>query len=190
MKKRTFAKVQWAVRAYEEWRETRLNDSSEFDQKLFDSNLKNVNGLNKESLQYSLCKFIPEVTKVKDGADYPDKTLYEMLLSIQKHINEQGINWKLIDDPEFCTLKTVLDNVMKERAEANIGMTMKQAEVIPYQFENELWNKKVLGEDTPDKLGSTVLFLIGINCGLRAGDEHYDLRRDGPTKASQFSCKM
>ena len=46
-----------------------------------------------------------------------------------------------------------------------------------------------LGEDTPDKLRATVLFLIGINCGMRAGEEHYELRRDGPTKLSQFSFK-
>ena len=33
------------------------------------------------------------------------------------------------------------------------------------------------------------MFLVGINCSLRAGDEHYDLRRDGPEKGSQFSFK-
>ena len=32
-----------------------------------------------------------------------------------------------------------------------------------------------------------VLFLIGINCSLRAGDEHHDLRRSTLTKPSQFS---
>ena len=31
------------------------------------------------------------------------------------------------------------------------------------------------------------MFLIGINCGLRAGDEHHVLRRDGYNKPSQFS---
>ena len=30
---------------------------------------------------------------------------------------------------------------------------------------------------------------IGINCGMRAGDEHYERRRDGPTKLSQISFK-
>ena len=30
---------------------------------------------------------------------------------------------------------------------------------------------------------------IGINCGMQAGDEHYELRRDGPTKLSQISFK-
>ena len=37
---------------------------------------------------------------------------------------------KLIEDPHFIDVKTVLDNTMKESAEINIGMTKKQAEVI------------------------------------------------------------
>ena len=45
----------------------------------------------------------------------------------------------------------------------------------------------MLAEDTPDRLQDTVLFLIGINYGLRAGDEHYDLRCTTPEKESQFS---
>ena len=42
-------------------------------------------------------------------------------------------------------------------------------------LEEKLWKDSLLGEDTPDKLCSTVLFSLGINLGLRAGDEHHDL---------------
>ena len=66
-------------------------------------------------------------------------------------------------------------------------MVKCQANMISYEFEDNLWDTGVLGEDTPDKLRSTVLFLIGLNVGLRAGDEHYNLRRDSPELASQFS---
>ena len=34
------------------------------------------------------------------------------------------------------------------------------------------------------------MFLIGINCGLRAGDEHHDLHRDSLDKSSQFSFQQ
>ena len=44
-----------------------------------------------------------------------------------------------------------------------------------------------MGEDTPEKLRDTVLFLLSINLALRAGDEHYDLRRDCPEHKSQLS---
>ena len=52
-----------------------------------------------------------------------------------------------------------------------------------------MWNENILGEDSPDKLRNTVLFLIGMNVGLRAGDEHYALRRDSESKPSQISSK-
>ena len=81
----------------------------------------------------------------------------------------------------------MLDDVMKERVKANFGMTKKQACYIPLEIENDLWKRGILGEDTPDKLRNTVLFLIGLNCGFRAGDEHYELCRDEPTKLGQFS---
>ena len=32
-----------------------------------------------------------------------------------------------------------------------------------------------------------MLFLLGVNLALRAGDEHYLLRREMPNKASQLS---
>ena len=78
---------------------------------------------------------------------------------------------------------------MKERAQENVGMVKKQAGVVNYEVEDLLWKQNILGEETPDKLRNTVLFLIGINCGLRAGDEHYDLCRDSPNKPSQFAFK-
>ena len=81
----------------------------------------------------------------------------------------------------------MLDNVIKERARQNIGMVKCQAHVISYEFETQLCEENVLGEDIPEKFRDTALFLIGINCGLRAGDEHYDLHRDMPTMSSQFA---
>ena len=55
------------------------------------------------------------------------------------------------------------------------------------KVENDLQYKKVLGKDTPDKLNSTVLFLLGLNMVLMAGDEHNTLRHPGGCATSQFS---
>ena len=54
-------------------------------------------------------------------------------------------------------------------------------------FQDQLWSKNVLGEDTPDKLHQTTLFLIGIHCSLIAGAKHYDLRHDCKDKPSQLT---
>ena len=187
MKQRTLSKVKWAVRAYQEWRECKLQDVENYDQLVFDVNLSDLDNITQNALQHSLCMFIPEVTKVKDDGPYPGKTLYEMIIAIQKYLNENQIHWKLVDGQAFVNVRTVLDNTMKERAEASIGMVVKQAKFISTDFEDVLWSRGILGEDTPDKLRATVLFLIGVNCGMLAGDEHYELRRDGPNKKSQFS---
>ena len=87
---------------------------------------------------------------------------------------------------EFSDVRIVLDNVMKERTAVNIGVSKKQATVITLEQENSLWRKGILGEDSPEKLHITVLFLIGINATLRAVEEHYNLRREMPNKSSQL----
>ena len=142
--------------------------------------------MTKVSLCHALCSLIPEITKVKDGSAYPGATLDQMIVSIQHHLVENGLNWKLIDGTEFAKVRTVLDNVMKECAQNNIGTVKRQANVITYEYEN-MWDKNILGEQNPDQLRQMVMFLIGINCGLRAGDEDHDLCRDGHDKSSQFS---
>ena len=189
IKRRSLAEMQWGMHAFHDWREHQLQDAINYDCRIFETNLDDVTVLTKENLAYSLCKFIPEITKVKDDSPYPGATLYQLVIAIQHHLNEKGLNWKLIDGVEFRSVKTVFDNIMKECARDNIGMIKRQAQVISYEFQSKLWESNVLGEDTPDKLLDTVLFLIGINCGLRAGDEHYDLRRDTPTLKGQFVFK-
>ena len=71
LKKQTYNKMQWGVRTFNEWRINRLNDVVNFDVKIFESDLSNVKGLTKANLCHALCTFIPEVTKQKDGSDYP-----------------------------------------------------------------------------------------------------------------------
>ena len=187
MKKRTFNKMLWGVRAFNEWRLSKLGVNHSSEKFIRDTDLDDVVNVEKEGLISALCKFIPEVMKVRDGTDYPGKTLYELVVSIQKYLNNNGKPWKLIEGPEFVEVRTVLDNVMKERAIQNLGMVRKQAQFMSLNFENSLWEKGLLGEETPDKLRETVLFLLGMNLLLRAGDEHYDLRRDSASKPSQLS---
>ena len=163
IKKRSETKMWWAVRAYQQWRTNRLRDSQNLNIDIFDSNLENLCNLSKQNLENVLCIFIAEVKKV-NGEEYPGKTLYQLIVSIQWYLNENDIGWKLVDGPDFKNLRVVLDNLIQERALQNIGTTKKQAQFIPLNFENELWEKGILGEDTPEKLRSTVLFLIGINC--------------------------
>ena len=187
LKKRTFSKVQWAVKAFKDWRKNKLETT--FDGRVYECDLDRVELIEKDTFEYAMCIFLAEVTKVKDGSEYPGKTLYQLVVSIQKHLNINGKKWKLIENSEFGELRNVLDNLMKERALKNVGTTKRQAEMISFDVENKLWSEGVLGEENPDQLRNTVLFLIGLNVGLRAGDEHYALHRDTLKSPSQFSFK-
>ena len=179
MPKKSESKMNWGVRAYNDW------------YGIYNADLNDLEHLTKENFEYSMCRFIPEVTKQKDTGPYPGKTLYQMVVAIQKYLNTNKIMWKLVDlkSNEFLELHNVLDNVMKERSEMGVGTVKKQAEYITYEYEEELWKRNILGEDSPDKLRDTVFFLIGINVALRGVDEHYLLHRDMPDRSSQLSFK-
>ena len=137
LKKRTFSKMQWSLRAYNDWRLQRMA-KDDVDVRIIDADLSNLGGLKKQNLCFTLCHFIAEVTKVRDVKDYPGKTLYEMLMSIQKFLHLNRLMSKILDKPEFVDLKVVLDNIMKERAERNIGITVRQAAYIPYDVVKDL----------------------------------------------------
>ena len=187
MKQRTFNKMLWGVRAYNDWRNSKLSNLEGCEECVVNTDLEKVSEITKDDFIEAMCRFIPEVTKVCDRADYPGKPLYELVVSIQKFLHNNGKVWKIIDDPHFSQLRTVLDNVMKERAIQNIGMVRKQAQFITADIEAKLWEQGTLGEDTPNKLRDTVLYLLGINLGLRAVDEHYHLRRGNEARPSQLS---
>ena len=86
-----------------------------------------------------MCRFVPEVTKVKVDGPFPGKTLYQMAVAIQKYLLINKIMWRLFESIEFIDLQTVLDNVMQECAAMNVGVTKRQAQVISYVTEQELW---------------------------------------------------
>ena len=186
LKKKTEAKMNWAVTAFVEWRNERLR-TFRYDPAIYFSDISKLDQLEQDNFSHALCHFIPEVTKVRGDGPYPGKTLYQMIVALQKYLNVNGIYWQLVEGIDFRDVRTVLDNVMKERAALNVGIVKKQVSVITYEMENHLWKEGFLGEDTPDKLRNTVLFLIGINVYLHAIEEHYGLRQDMPNQVSQIS---
>ena len=185
---RSEAKMRWAVKAYRDWRNIKV-DNEECEREILFSDLDEVETLNKDDFEMAMCRFIVEVKKSKEDQDYPGRTLYQLAVAIQNYLKQHNVNWKLVHSNglEFRKFNRVLDKVMQERASMSIGTVKKQAQVISLDFENTLWNTNVLGEDSADKLRSTVLYILGVNCALRAGDEHYALRRPGGLTSSQLS---
>ena len=174
------------MNAYNDSRAERLTTLN-YDAPIYFADLRDLSRLTKDNLQHALCRFIPEVTKKHGEGLYPGHTLYQLIVSIQKHLFVNKLKWKLIDGDDFEEVSNVLDNVMCECTEANVGVNPRQTEIISYEDEEKLWQNNILGEDTPNKLWDTVLFLIGLNVYLCACEEHYLLRRDMPDQKSQIS---
>ena len=54
----------------------------------------------KESLIFAMCRFLTEVKK-EDGGEFPGKTLYEILICVQFHLETIGLGYKLLNDANF-----------------------------------------------------------------------------------------
>ena len=76
--------------------------------------------ITQESLIFAMARFITEVKKV-DGSEFPGKTLYEIVICVQFHLETLGFGWKILNEEPFKDVKFTLDNVMKLRTSEGIG---------------------------------------------------------------------
>ena len=148
---------------------------ADYNEAILNSDLDNVTGLNPQDFAEALCYFIPEVVKQNDKL-YPALSLYQLVVAIQKYMNFKKLNWKLVEDAQFSDVKIVLDNVMKEHTQMGVGKGKIIAKLITYDMEEDLWKRGFLGDDSPEKLRTTVMYSLGLNCMLCAVGEHYNLR--------------
>ncbi len=124
-----------------------------------------------------MCHFLSEIRRC-DGKEFLGKTLHEIVICMQFHLQKVGLEWKLLDVEEFVKLRHTLDNLMKQRASMGVGHRTR-AEPISLTQENVMWDKGVLGEATPTQLRDTVQYLLGVNLALQGGEEHKSLRKPG-----------
>ena len=137
LKKNTQKKTNWGVAAYNRWRNQRLEDYN-YDVGIYFADINKPESLEKMNFIHSMTYFLPEINKVS-GDLFPAKTLYQLVRAIQKYLNVNKVAWRIIDDPEFLDIRTVLDNLMKERTEMGLGVEKKIAEIITYSMEEKLW---------------------------------------------------
>ncbi len=136
--------------------------------------LVNLEDMTPEDLNYAISRFIVEARKV-NGDEYPGTTLKELVMMLQLHFETLGKTYKFIST-DFMQVQNTLDSTMKARARKGVVRAERQAEVITTEEEEQLWSRGILGSDTPRKLLHTLVYLIGLNYALRAGQEHRSLR--------------
>ncbi|XP_033736605.1 uncharacterized protein KIAA1958-like [Pecten maximus] len=169
---KTESKTRWAINLFHNWQKQREQLTK--NRKYSNPILKMSNSLLNEALSF----FIGEV-RSEAGSEYRPNTIYELVVSIQHHFRTNGRFISFLDDQSFAGMKAVLDSKMKELSKKGMGLQRRQADVISQVQEEDMWRTNILGSDAPQKLLDTMVFMIGLNFALLAGQEHRNLRFGG-----------
>ena len=168
----TLKKITWVRGMYSQWR---IFHNNKTQSEVITCDLDDHETITVDNLNIGICRFITEVRKI-NGCQFPAKTLYEVVVCIQLHLESIGLMWKLLNDECFSDIKYTLDNVMKECAACNVGGPVRKADILTFMDKDILWEMGLLGTEYPKQLLNTVLFTLGLTCALRAGKEHRFLR--------------
>ena len=158
----TMKKVEWAKHMFDDWK---LFRNSQEHLKTYECYLDDISTLSQKAFCEAICRFLTKVKKI-DGSEFPAKTLYEIVICLQFWIETKGLSWKLISDKEFSDVKFTLDNLMKARTAAGIGVSVRKAEALSVDQEELLWCSGVLGTQNPEILLHTLIYLVGLHCTL------------------------
>lgn len=160
----TQQKARWAYNVFLKWSEWKT---------LQKANVTLLSEMGDEEIDQTLALFVREVRK-EDGSRYPGRSLNEIVLSLQKYLELNGKIVRLLD-PKMSLLRAALNLEMQKSTKAGIGMITKQAEPISKEDEEKLWEAGILSGDDPQGLLRAVFWLIGINFGIRGGEEQRNL---------------
>lgn len=166
----TLTKQAWAMRIFrlwlQEWK-VRLDDTLKV--------YKDVEEFDENDLNYCMKFFIAELRNQK-GEFYPPRTMKEIVAMIQHYFqNSLSRTWSIFVDKEFHETRNILDAQMKRVAALGTVKAKKRAASISFDDEEDLWQKGILGDETPRKLMDTLIYLLGLHLSLRAAKEHRDL---------------
>lgn len=175
--KSTRRTTQWAVKVWDTWaaeRNSRVSGSNE-------NPVVPLETIDNEQLNIFLSRFVNEARN-SNGEPYTGGTLYSLCAGIQRFVRQNRASTPrsapldIYKDPGFSFFRGALDSVLKELHRSGIGTVKKQAEVVSCETESRFWEDGILGDDSPQKLLDTLIYVLGLNLALRSGKEHRDLR--------------
>ena len=130
----TIKNTSWATNAWIEWTEYVLQQCVDPE----DAHSVLINQMTKKKLNRWLPHFVMEAHR-QDSKPYPPKyTLSIVLRSFKTHPNYSA-RMEHLSDVEFINFQKMLDVQMKKLKSEGIGNTMRQAEPISLEDEEQLW---------------------------------------------------
>ena len=167
---KTKRKEKWAVDLFHQWH-SQWKIKLDGELKVFDE----LEEMSESNLCYCLKFFIADIRKTT-GERYPPQTLKSIFYMIQHHLQyEHKKNISLFKSLTFKEARDVLDAEMRLSAREGFVQIPKRAEEVTVHDEDSLWREGILGSGRPKQLQQTVIFVMGIQCGLRAATEHKQL---------------
>ena len=136
---------QWAVRCFQQL----LRQRNEWSEEKCPEDILLIG--NYDELCRWLCVCFNEMRKVS-GEEYTPRSITLFIGGLLRYItSEKGERARLCDpeNPSFKLLHRVLDNRFRELHRIGVGTKRKQAEVVSYDEEDQLWETGVLCSDTP-----------------------------------------
>ena len=159
----------WCISLWNEWRDDRNSRSEE-------QVPSDICALSPEELQRWLSRFMLEVRKM-DGKEYCPDTLYHIVCGVMRFLRQNGKpEVDLLKEQCYADFRSTLDAEMKRLKRAGMGSRKRQAEPLTPEEEELLWEKRILGDHSPQALLNSVFFFNGVCFALRSGDEHRRLR--------------
>lgn len=181
----TIKKMRWATKLFREWHEVwkvRLDGELKV--------LKSLNDMCAEDYNYCFQYFFAE-TRKKNGQRYPPGSLKDLACMLQLYFQKELKNtWNIWKDDVFKKCRLVLDAEMRISARNGNVNPRKRPDCIAKSTEEQMWQANILGSETPTKLLHTLLFSIGIHCGLRGRLEQYNLTVSNFTIVEENNTKI
>ena len=177
--KKTQANTLWATKLWQEWACSRIKNISpdETGHALDNDVVK----MELADVSFWLQRFVLEVRK-SNGDVYSPDSLYQLCCGIQRALREAGHDVNIFEQFQFAQCRSVIDGELKRLNATGNYIEKKKANVITTEMEERLWEQGLLGDDSPQVLSKTLVFMIGFCFALRSGEEHRRLRH----KPSQF----
>ena len=127
------------------------------------------------ALSKCICYFCMEVRKANEP--YTPRTILQILARLLRYMREQKKHaFNLTDSKAFPELHRLLDSLFRNLHSQGVGTDRKQANVIGFDEERQLWASGALSTDTPQGLLNAVFYYNRVSLALRGGDEHKGLK--------------
>ena len=114
--------------------------------------------------------------RMRHSQPYPPNSIYQLCCGLLRWIRDTKPSLNLFTDAEFTGFRKTLDAEMKRLCSIGIGVQQKRAEPISEGEENQLWDKVLLGDHSPQVLLDTLVYLCGLCFAPRSGQEHRNLQ--------------